>query len=462
MVVAVGIAGDEIPVPVAFEFVAAELAVRLRGAASVDDDLPALQPLHPVFHAARPLDRRPRVQTETAVVRHALGFRAVTGDDAVLVSPPQQLPGGLGVGLTPDNELVDQEDRLPRRVIMQPDKGEGIRREAPVHAHIDPVELPDFLVADLPQLQMLKDVSAGPHRKAEILVLIRPLVAVPEALRLGDELLAQPFSRRLQIGASVAEPVRPLQVGIEVGPVVAAEGRVVALKVPEPLSAAHGRLENRADLRPPGELILLLKVRHRDAAEGDLDGLDLHRVVRAAEKDLLSRGPEYQLHRTEPAVEELLHAQLFQRPEILGIDRVPHGVGHLAQDQGVGLLPQQQEIHHRQRHEAALHAAAPARQVIVRVSVDQHVPQHRRKSRRDALSDPLRRRGQGKLPLAGGALFLMGFEEFDQAAARLQAVPDGDRFSAGLRERPAHHVAQEAEGLVFRGNPAGAGLRTLR
>ena len=337
---------------------------------------------------------------------------------------------------------------------MQPEKGEGIRREAPVHAHIDPVKLPHFPVADLPQLQMLKDVSARAHRLAEILVPVCPLIAVPEALGLGDELLAQPFPRRLQIGAPVAEPVRPLLRGIEVGPVVAAEGRVVALKVPEPLAAAHGRLEDRADLRPPGELVLLLKVRHGDAAEGDLDGLDLHRVVRPAEENLLSRGPEHQLHRAEAAVEELLHPQLLQRPEILGIDRVAHGVGHLPQHQGVGLLLQQQEIHHRQRHEAALHAAAAAREVIVRMPVDQHIPQHRPEARRDAPPDPLGRRREGQFPVSRGALLLAGLEEFDQPAAGLQAVPDTERLAAGLRERPAHHVAQKAEGLLLGGNAA--------
>ena len=84
--------------------------------------------------------------------------------------------------------------------------------------------------------------------------------------------------------------------------------------------------------------------------------------------------------------------------------------------------------------------------------MDQHVPQHRRKARRDAPSDPLGRRGQGKFPFSGGALFFMDLKELQEAAAGLQAVPDRDRFPAWFRERSAHHVAQETKRLGFRGD----------
>ena len=88
------------------------------------------------------------------------------------------------------------------------------------------------------------------------------------------------------------------------------------------------------------------------------------------------------------------------------------------------------------------------------VAVDQHVPQHRRETRRDAPSDPLRRRGQGEFPLSGGALFLVDLKKLQQPAAGLQPVPDGDRLSARLRERPAHHVAQETERFGLGGDGA--------
>ena len=91
----VGITGDEVTVPVAVIFVVDKLLGGVRRAGFVDDNRPALQPLHAVVHAAAALGRGLRLQAEAAVVRHALWLRAVADDGERVVSLRADPRGGL-------------------------------------------------------------------------------------------------------------------------------------------------------------------------------------------------------------------------------------------------------------------------------------------------------------------------------------------------------------------------------
>ena len=132
MVVPVGVAGDEVALAVALEFVSAELAPGIGRPGLVDDDFAPLQPLHPIVHAAGALHRLAGVEAETAVVRHTLGLRAVTSDHGVGVAPGQELIGRLTVCFSQRVKLVRQEDRLPCRIIVQADEGVWVGSKAPV------------------------------------------------------------------------------------------------------------------------------------------------------------------------------------------------------------------------------------------------------------------------------------------------------------------------------------------
>ena len=176
--------------------------------------------------------------------------------------------GGLLVGFVGGVELVQQVDGLAGRVIVEANEGEGIRKPAPVHALVDPVEALHLVISDRAELEVVEDAAAGADGLAEILVLIAAGVAVAEFLRLTDELLAQPGRIvQIQITAAVLDPVGPGLSGVQVCPVIPGEGRVVGLEVPEHRPATHGGLQDAVDLRTAGELVLLLEVRDRDVAE---------------------------------------------------------------------------------------------------------------------------------------------------------------------------------------------------
>ena len=178
MIVPVGIAGDEISVPVAVIFVALKLMCGVRRAAAVDDDLPALQPLHALIDAARPFDCRLRGESQGAVVCDALRLCTVAGGLNIVVAVGGNPLGGLLVGLVVGVELVEQVDRFMGMVIGQADEREGIREPAPVRALVDIGERPELLVRDGAEFKILEDVPARPDGEAEILVLVAAGIAL--------------------------------------------------------------------------------------------------------------------------------------------------------------------------------------------------------------------------------------------------------------------------------------------
>ena len=355
MVVPVRVPADPFALPVLLEFIPAEFLEGVRRALPVDHDGPVLQPFHPVFHAARPLDGLLRFDAQAAVVRDALLLGAVAGGELFVVPVVEDPFRGLLVAHPVPVVFVQQIDGLPGLVIVQADERILVREPAPVHALIDVVKLPEFIVADRPQLEVFEHVSAEAHRDAQILVLIPLFVPLFQLLRLLEKGLSQPLPVTLvqaEIRARVLDAVLPLLQAVPVRPVVLRAGRVAALEVPEQLSAAHGGLQDAVDLRAAGKLVLFLEVRDADIAELRLDALDLRRVVRAAKQDSLPRRLEDQLERRFFRFPQLADAQLVDGPFVLGIYRVLQRPGHLPQDQGVHCRVQHHKRHHRQRHPA--------------------------------------------------------------------------------------------------------------
>ena len=339
--------------------------------------------------------------------------------------------------------LVQQEDGLPRRVVVQPHKGVLVGEPSPVHALVRPVEAPDLLVRDLPQLQVLEDVAAGADRETQVLVPVPPRVPLLQLLGLGEEGLAQPVRVvQVQVAAAVPAAVRALLLAVQVGPVVAGQGRVVGLKVPEQRAAAHRRLQHAVDLRPPGELVLLLKVRHADVAELRLDGLDLHRVVRAPEHDLLPGRQVHQFQRGAFGLPVLRHAQLADSPDVLRVHRVAQRGRHLAQHQGVHVPVLHDQPHHRQRSPRGLQAAAAAAGLEVGVAVLQRVHADLPEVGGDVrqIVGPHDREGPDLFPVLGSVFLRFGaFQQFLPLSHRGDVA---GRRAAEDRRRHGRVVAQ--------------------
>ena len=377
----------------------------MRRAALVDDNGPVLQPLHPVLHAVRPLHGLLGPDALTAVVRDALGVGAVADGLHVVVPVLQDPPGALLVRDPVAEVLVDQIDRLPRLVIVQPDKGVRVREPSPVHPLKDMVEPAQLLIRDDPQLQVLEHASAGPHRHPQILVLIPALIPLPQALGLLIKGLAQPLRVvQIQIRAPVLEAVFLLLLAVLVGPVVLRPGRVVGLEVPEHRPAAHRALQDAVDLCPARELVLLLKMRDPDIPEFHLDAFDLHRVVRAPEQDLLPGGQIDELERGFPRLPELAHPQLLDGPPVLAVDRVPQRVAHLPQDQRVNVRVLHDQADDGEGGPAGLPAAAAAAGLIVGVAVLERIHADGAEARIDILQ--VMRPGKSQRPVIGAGEIL--------------------------------------------------------
>ena len=160
-------------------------------------------------------------------------------------------------------------------------------------------------------------------------------------------------------------PVVTLFQTVLIGPVVAGAWRVVGLKIPELGTAAHGGLEDGIDLGPAGKLVLLFKMGDADVAELGLDGLDLHGVICTEKENLLPGGLVDKLQRRLFCLPELIDAEGVNGPEILGIDRVAQGVGHLSQDQGVHVRVLHEKADDGQGGPGGLAAAAAAAGLVM-------------------------------------------------------------------------------------------------
>ena len=217
-------------------------------------------------------------------------------------------------------------------------------------------------------------------------MLIPFLVPLLQALRFINESLAQPLLVvQVAITALVLNPVLPFLQAVLVGPVVFGPRWVPAFKVPEHLSAAHGRLQDIFNLLPPGKLVLFLKMRDADVPELRLDTLDFRRVVRSEKHDFLPRRLIDQREGRFFCFPQVFDAQLLDGPLILGIHRAPQRIGHLAQDQRVHIRIQHHQRHHRQRYPAGFCAASAAPHVIVSIDVVQGLGPERGEAAVDAV-----------------------------------------------------------------------------
>ena len=320
----------------------------MRGTDAVNDNRPALEPLHGVFRTVFPFGDRTGGQAGAAVVGDAVWLGTVTENRLIVICVICYPRCRLLIRQSGPDQFIEQINRLPCPVIVQADKDKGLRKPAPVHALTDAVEVPDFLIRNLTQFETLKNIAAAPYRDSQILVFIPSLIAFFQALGLFQECRTKPVRVvQVQIGAVMPNPVRSLELTVPVDPMVPGAGRVKRLQVPERTAAAHGRLENVFDLRAPGKLVRFLKMRNADIAKIGLKALQLCRIVGTAEEDLLASRCINQLRRGLFGRPVIADTQGLNRPEILIIDRIAQGAADLPQHEGMHIRVVHQQADHR-------------------------------------------------------------------------------------------------------------------
>ena len=178
-----------------------------------------------------------------------------------------------------------------------------------------------------------------------------------DVLGLGQKFRPQPFGRGLQVAAVVDPLAGALGQRVFVGPVPRGSGRVEADKGQAEFAAAQrGLLDVSHRVLAALDLVRFLKPQHTDVAERQLDGLDLLRVVQAAEQNALPGGQVGALQRALGTLEFACQPQLVDGPQDLRVHAVPQRVGHLAADQRVAVRVTEQLQDHLHAHIGAFQA----------------------------------------------------------------------------------------------------------
>ena len=118
-------------------------------------------------------------------------------------------------------------------------------------------------------------------------------------------------------------------------------------KVP---AAAHQRLIDGADFILSLELIDLFIPGILDIPDGNFDGFDLHRVISAAEKNLLTALLVGQSQRGNRCFPQVRHAEDIKTPQDLSKHRIPQGHTISPEDYRVRHLPGLLITHHTKRY----------------------------------------------------------------------------------------------------------------
>ena len=92
-------------------------------------------------------------------------------------------------------------------VIVYRDKGQRVDRKAEVKAKVAAVKERYICIAHLHVLDVIKYAAARARDLTEVFVPVQRLVLFAQALRLRDELVAEPHLRYIQIRRSVHDAV---------------------------------------------------------------------------------------------------------------------------------------------------------------------------------------------------------------------------------------------------------------
>ena len=96
--------------------------------------------------------------------------------------------------------FVENINRAPRAVVIQPHKRHRVGIIAPVEALFDAIEIFYFFIGDFTDFQVLEHIPARARHLAEIFVFVRFRIKLFQRLRFVNKRLTEPFFRDVQIG----------------------------------------------------------------------------------------------------------------------------------------------------------------------------------------------------------------------------------------------------------------------
>ena len=303
MVIHVRVSGDDISVPVPFVFVFCEFFCRIRAAHRIDDDAPALQPLHAVFDRPRAFDSAGDGQAHFAVVVDALRLGRIGRDGVIVIAVLDDPARRLFVRFLVDVVLGEDVHRFPVTVVVAADEAVRIGIPAPVLSLEDAVKMRNLFICDLPQFQIVKYTAAVAIGYAFVFMFIRRWVDFLQVLRVGDKLRAQPFRRRFRVTGMVKNAPRIRDKPFLVDPTGLGFRRVIGRKVVRIRAATQHGLVDRTFFFRPAKLVFFFLPQDADVAERRLNGFQLQRVVTAAKINRLAGFFQHDFQRRQLAVE---------------------------------------------------------------------------------------------------------------------------------------------------------------
>ena len=138
-------------------------------------------------------------QTHFAVIVDAFRFGRIGRDGVIIIVVLDDPARRLFVRFLVDVVFCEDIHRLAVAVVVAADEAVRVGIPAPVLALEDAVEMRNFFICDLPQLQIVKYTAAGAIGYAFIFVLIRRWVDLFQVFRVGDKLRTQPFRWRFRV-----------------------------------------------------------------------------------------------------------------------------------------------------------------------------------------------------------------------------------------------------------------------
>ena len=152
-----------------------------------------------MFDRPRAFDSAGDGQAHFAVVVDALRLGRIGRDGVIVIAVLDDPARRLFVRFLVDVVLGEDVHRFPVTVVVAADEAVRIGIPAPVLALEDAVEMRNFFVCDLPQLQIVKYTAAVAIGYALVFMFICCRIDLFQVLRVGDKLCAQPFRWRFRV-----------------------------------------------------------------------------------------------------------------------------------------------------------------------------------------------------------------------------------------------------------------------
>ena len=303
MVIHVRVSGDDVAFPIPLVFVFLKFLCCVWAAHRIDDDAPALQPLHTVLDRPRAFNSASDGQAHFTVVVDAFRFGRIRRDGVIVIAVLDDPTCRLFVRFFVDVVFREDIHRLAVTIVVAANEAVRVGIPAPVLALKDAVKMRKLFVGDLPQLQIVKDAASVTVGHTLVFMFVCCRIYFLQVFRIGDKLRTQPFRRRFRVAGMMENAPRIRDKPLLVDPAGFGFWRVIRRKIVGIRTAAQNGLVDRTFFFRPAKLVFFFLPQDADISKRRLDGFQLQRVVAAAKIDRLAGFFQHDFQRRQLAVE---------------------------------------------------------------------------------------------------------------------------------------------------------------